>query len=188
MKIVGVSGSKIGTKTRIALEYVMKGIKDKYPYVETAILDLAEYDVQFSDGRAYWEYEGDTKFVAETIMDADAIIFGTPIFQASIPAPLKNIFDLLPGGAFQDKVAAIVVTAGTSKHYLVAEQHLKPILSYMKAHIVPSYVFIEQKDFHQKEIINDDILIRIKQLAEETVLLTESFAKIKERKEAEYGL
>ena len=85
MKIVGLSGFKIGTETRIAMEYALKILKDKYPTVESTLIDLAEYDVQFSDGRAYWEYEGDTKFVAETIMDADAIIFGTPIFQASIP-------------------------------------------------------------------------------------------------------
>ncbi len=187
MKIVGLSGSKIGTKTRIAMEYALKILKDKYPTVETTLIDLAEYDVQFSDGRAYWEYEGDTKFVAETIMDADAIIFGTPIFQASIPATLKNIFDLLPEGAFQDKVASIIVTAGTPKHYLVAEQQLKPILSYMKAQIVQSYVFIEAKDFYRKQIINDDILFRLERLVEDTVMLTETFAKMKEKKEAEYG-
>lgn len=66
------------------------------------LIDLAEYDIQFSDGRDYWEYEGDTRYVARTVMEADAIIIGTPIFQASIPATLKNIFDLLPFSAFRD--------------------------------------------------------------------------------------
>ena len=61
----------------------------------------------FSDGRNYWEYEGDTKYVTETIMAADAIIIGTPVFQASIPAHLKNIFDLLPVNAFRDKVVSM---------------------------------------------------------------------------------
>lgn len=55
-------------------------------------------------------------------------------------------------------------TAGTSKHYLMVEQQLKPILSYMKAHTVPTYVFIEEKDFHRKEITNDDVLFRIDRL------------------------
>ncbi|MEG0288134.1 MAG: NAD(P)H-dependent oxidoreductase [Carnobacterium sp.] len=59
-------------------------------------MDLAEYEMVFSDGRNYWEYDGDTKYIAETIMAADAIIIGTSTFQASIPATLKNIFDLLP--------------------------------------------------------------------------------------------
>jgi FMN reductase len=72
------------------------------------------------------DYEGDTAFVTKKIMEADAIVIGTPIFQASIPATLKNIFDLLPVNAFRDKVVSVLVTAGSSKHYLVPEQQLKP--------------------------------------------------------------
>ncbi|HEY2421940.1 MAG TPA: NADPH-dependent FMN reductase, partial [Neobacillus sp.] len=117
----------------------------------------------------------------------DAIILGTPIFQASIPATLKNIFDLLPVNAFRDKVVSMLVTAGTPKHYLVAEQQLKPILAYMKAQIVHTYVFIEERDFHRKEIVNDDVLFRIERLAEDTVVLTETFTKIRQAKEANYG-
>jgi FMN reductase len=186
MKIVGLSGSKVGTKTRTAMDYTVKAVAEKYPGTEITLIDLADYDVQFSDGRNYWEYEGDTKYVAQTIMEADAIIIGTPVFQASIPATLKNIFDLLPVNAFRDKVVSMLVTAGSSKHYLIAEQHLKPILAYMKAQIVQTYVFIEEKDFYRKEITNDDVLFRIQRLVEDTVVLTETFTKIREAKEAEY--
>ncbi|WP_033827903.1 NADPH-dependent FMN reductase [Bacillus andreraoultii] len=187
MKIVGLSGSKVGSKTRTAMNATMKELKEKYSEVELTLIDLAEYDVQFSDGRNYLEYEGDTKYVTETIMDADAIIIGTPIFQASIPATLKNIFDLLPERAFEGKVVSIIVTAGSSKHYLVAEQQLKPILSYMKAQVIQSYVFIEEKDFYRKEIINDDVFFRIQRLVEDTVVLTDTYGKIRAEKEAEYG-
>lgn len=186
MKIVGLSGSIVGSKTRTAMNAVAKEIAEKYPEVEFQLIDLAEYQVQFSDGRNYLEYEGDTAFVTKQIMEADAIMIGTPVFQASIPATLKNIFDLLPEKAFWDKVVSIIMTAGSPKHYLIAEQQLKPILSYMKAQMVQSYVFIEEKDFHRKEIVNDDVLFRIQRLIEDTVVLTETYAKIRKAKEAEY--
>ncbi|MEH7391603.1 NADPH-dependent FMN reductase [Bacillus sp. JJ1503] len=186
MKIVGLSGSKVGSKTRTAMNYTLKSASDKYPDAKITLIDLAEFEVQFSDGRNYWEYAGDTKYVAEKIMEADAIIIGTPVFQASIPATLKNIFDLLPVNAFRDKVVSMLVTAGTPKHYLMAEQQLKPILAYMKAQIVQTYVFIEEKDFQRKEITNDDVLFRIERLVEDTVVLTETYAKIRKAKEAEY--
>src|SRR5690606_9742152 len=109
-----------------------------------------------------------------------------PIFQASIPATLKNIFDLLPERAFEDKVVSIIVTAGSSKHFLVAEQHLKPILTYMKAQLVQSYVFIEEKDFYRKEIINDDILFRIDRLVEDTIILLETYTSIRKQRGAQY--
>jgi FMN reductase len=187
MKIVLLSGSKVGSKTRTALNYAQKVLTEKYSDVETTLIDLGEYDVEFSDGRNYLEYEGDTGVVTKSIMEADAILIGTPIFQASIPGTLKNIFDLLPVSAFRDKVAGMLVTAGSSKHYLVAEHQLKPILAYMKALIVQTYVFIEEKDFHRKEIVNDDALIRIQHLVEDTVLLMKTYTKLREEKEAEYG-
>ncbi|MFP3360314.1 NAD(P)H-dependent oxidoreductase, partial [Planococcus sp. SIMBA_143] len=91
-----LSGSKVGSKTRTAMNYTITKLQEKYPEMETELLDLADYDIQFSDGRNYLDYEGDTGYVTKTIMEADAVIIGTPIFQASIPATLKNIFDLLP--------------------------------------------------------------------------------------------
>lgn len=187
MKIVLISGSNVGSKTRTAMDYVKKATTEKYPDAETTLIDLAEYDVKFSDGRNYLEYEGDTAYVTKTVMEADALIIGTPIFQASIPATLKNVFDLLPVHAFQDKVAGIIVTAGSAKHYLIAESQLKPILGYMKAQIVQTYVFAEEQDFHRKEIINDDVMLRIDRLVEDTVLLTETYTKIREEKEEAYG-
>ncbi|MBB4826651.1 FMN reductase [Sporosarcina luteola] len=186
MKIVVLAGSIVGSKTRTAAAAAVSLLKDNYPQHDVTLLDLAEYSIQFSDGRNYFEYDGDTKLVTETIMEADALIIGTPTFQASIPATLKNIFDLLPVNAFRDKVVSTIVTAGTPKHYLMVEQQLKPVLAYMKAHIVPTYVFIEEKDFFRKEIVNDDILFRLERLVEDTVLTAEAFEGIRQKKDAEY--
>lgn len=186
MKIIGISGSIVGSKTRAAMNYLSQEISEKYPDAEFTLIDLAEYNIQFSDGRNYLEYDGDTGYIAKEIMDADAIVIGTPIFQASIPGTLKNIFDLLPVGAFRDKVVSMLITAGSSKHFLVPEQQLKPILAYMKAQIVQSYVFIEEKDFHRKEIMNDDVIFRIERLVEDTIVLAEAYQTIRKAKEEEY--
>ncbi|RYG73451.1 NAD(P)H-dependent oxidoreductase [Lentibacillus lipolyticus] len=186
MKVVGLSGSIVGSKTRTAMDYAVKTASEKYPEAEVTLIDLAEYDIPFSDGRNYLEYEDDAGYVTQTLMEADAILIGTPIFQASIPATLKNIFDLLPDSAFRDKVVSMFVTAGSSKHYLIAEQQLKPILTYMKAQIVQTYVFMEEQDFYRKKIINEDVLFRIERLVEDTVVLTETYKRIQEEKEATY--
>ncbi|WP_054705037.1 NADPH-dependent FMN reductase [Bacillus sp. JCM 19041] len=186
MNVVALSGSVVGSKTRTAIDEVVRTFEEKYPETNVQLIDLADYNIQFSDGRNYLEYEGDTGFVAKALMDADAIIIGSPIFQASIPGALKNIFDLLPVQAFTDKIAGIVMTAGSAKHYLVAEQQLKPILGYMKAQIVQSYVFAEEKDFLQKQIVNNDVSFRIKRLVEDTYVLAITYAKIREEQEDAY--
>ncbi|WP_018934253.1 NADPH-dependent FMN reductase [Gracilibacillus lacisalsi] len=186
MKVVAIAGSIVGSKTKTAIQYATDQLLDKYPDAEVTLLDLAEYDMQFSDGRNYLDYQGDTKKVTETIMEADALLIGTPIFQASIPGSLKNIFDLLPVGGLEGKVASMIVTAGSQRHYLIPEQQLKPILGYMKAQIVQSYVYIEDVDFYRKEITNDDVKFRIERLVEDTMTLARTYQRILEEKEAEY--
>lgn len=186
MNIVILNGSIIGSNTKTAMEKVKEMFHDVEQDLAITFLNLADYEIQFSDGRNYIYYEGDTKYVTETIMKADGIIVGTPVFQDSIPGTLKNIFDLLPVDAFRNKVVGMVVTAGTSKHYLIAEQQLKPILSYMKANIVPTYVFIQEEDILRKEIINDDVIFRIERLIEDVLMMIEMHREIRAKKDSEY--
>lgn len=167
MKVVGLVGTVTGEKTRMVMDVVMDIVRKTYPDAETILLDLARLNVVFCDGRPYEKYEGDTKLLIDAILEADGLLIGTPVFQASIPGALKNVFDLLPPGALEGKVAAIVVTAGTAKHYLVAEYHLKPILVYLKAQIVSNFVFIEEKDFQQNKMNNEEVLKRLEQLVKE---------------------
>lgn len=186
MNIVVVSSASIGTKTQTVAQKVVQLIQNRYPEESPVLLDLKELDIQFSDGRNYLDYSGDTAYLTKTVMDADLLFFASPTFQASIPATLKNIFDLLPQKALYRKTAAIVMTAGAPKHFLVAEMQLKPILSYMKANIVPNYVFIEEKDFAQKQIINDDVLLRLETLVENTMVLARTYQEIWRKEEDSY--
>lgn len=187
MKTIFLSGSRVGSKTLISMKKLQKTYQEKYPENETIFLDLKDYTIEFSDGRNFLDYDGDTGFVTQEIMSADIIFIGSPTFQASIPATLKNIFDLLPPKAFEDKTLGILMTAGSDKHYLIGETQLKPILGYMKANIVPRYVFIKDTDILNQEITNDDVLFRMEQLVENTVVLAESYQLIREKTEEDYG-
>lgn len=169
MKIIGISGSIVGSRTRVAVMYTLSKIKEKLPDVEVELVDLAAFQIEFSDGRDFRDYNGDTRTLIEKIMTADAYIIGSPTYQSSIPGVLKNVFDLLPVDSFKDKVIGIVSTAGSEKHYLVAEYQLKPILQYMKAVVVQKYVFVEEKHFHNGEIVADDIAYRLDRLAQDTL-------------------
>ena len=187
MNIVGIAGSIVGSKTRIAVTQVLNRIKEQQQDIAVELIDLAQYQVQFSDGRDFRDYNGDTQTVIEKIMAADAYIIGTPTFQSSIPGTLKNIFDLLPVNGFKDKVIGVVSTAGSEKHYLMVEHHLKPILNYMKAVVVPKYVFIEERSFHREEIVDDDTVFRLNRLADDTLDLMNAIKAVIKAREDAYG-
>lgn len=187
MKILGLSGSRVGATTRTAMDHAMAALGALDPTIETELLDLAELDIAFADGRGPLEHTGDTLRLVQALLDADAVLLGTPVFQASIPGALKNVLDLLPPAAFRDTVVGMLVTAGSPRHYLVAEQHLRPVLTYMKAQLVQDYVFVESRAVHRGRVVDDDAAMRIDRLVEDLVLLTRATQRMREERDAAYA-
>ncbi|AMC92726.1 FMN reductase [Erysipelothrix larvae] len=172
MNIVALIGSVSGKKTKTALNTVMNCFDDVHTKTS---LNIGEYALQFSDGRPIWEYNEDTQTLINTILACDILIVGTPTYQTSIPGALKNVFDLLPPNALKNKVVGIVALAGSSKHYLMVESQLKPILAYMGAFLVQKYVFIEDADFEDGIIANTNILHRIHQLCYDSMFMAKTY-------------
>lgn len=178
MKILGINGSVFGFKTKAALE-AMRFSED----VEYEIIDLSQTKLMFADGRDFREYDEITRNVVQKVLDADALVIGTPIFNASIPGALKNLLDLLPINSIKDKTVGAIVTAGSNKHYLVAQYHLFPILEYMKASTIARYVFITDQAYEKSELKDDDIYFRLKALSRD---LENNVISVRKEYEARY--
>ncbi|MFD2628518.1 NADPH-dependent FMN reductase [Oceanobacillus kapialis] len=172
MKLVGISGSVVGDKTSQAVHDVLMAAKSFDSSLETELIDLKEYDIEIVRGFPLVSYNQDTWDVVNKITSADALVFGSPIYQASISGVLKNLFDHLPVDAFKSKVTGMVTTGGVEKHFLVSEYQLKPILSYLKG-MVPTYsVFVHNDDFNDdNEITNKLVNERITKLSQEMLQL-----------------
>lgn len=174
MKIVGINASLSGAKTARALDII------KFNEADYRLVNLKDLKMSFADGRDYREYDNDNKEIIQALIDADGILIGTPIYQASIPGVLKNLFDLLPPNALQGKTVGLIVTAGSPRHYLVAEHQIMPILHYLKTNVITKYVFLEPSDFND-DTINDDISLRIETL-EKTMLEEVKIRKEQDKK------
>lgn len=176
----------MGRKTRIATQAIYQLLGELASGHELTYINLQDKCIDMSDGRHFLDYKGDTLELTQAIMESDVIMIGSPIFQASIPGNLKNVFDLLPQNALLGKTVSLVITAGSQKHFLVGEQHLKPILSYMKANLLPNYVFLVDTDFGAERIENDDIQLRLKKLVEDTLLLADTYQMMQSLQEQSY--
>lgn len=173
MKLLGISGTILGSKTAAAVDASLDVVRNKYPDIEVDFLDMRHYkNVQFCDGSNISDYNEDTQKVIEMITTADFYIIGTPIFQSSITGVLKNLFDLVPVPKISNKVMGFIATGGTSHHYLVVENQLKPIAGYFRAYVAPGHVYIHDEHFdEQQQIANEDIIARIEKLADEVVFM-----------------
>lgn len=177
MKVIGVAGELTGWKSTVVLHNVLEAAKDHNSKIDTELIEMKEYDIEFARGEPLSYYNDDTWHVVNKIMSADIIVFGTPIYQASITGALKNLIDHFPVDAFRKKVTGIITTGAVEKHFLVSEYQLKPILSYLKGLVPTTNVFVHSDSFNEvNEIVDEDAFSRIKTLAEEMLILQKNIA------------
>ncbi|MFB1051953.1 NADPH-dependent FMN reductase [Paraliobacillus sp. JSM ZJ581] len=178
MKIVGVSGALAGWKTNVMVHHVLEATKQIDSNTVTELIDLRDVDIEFVRGEPLAFYNDDTFQVVNKIIEADIVIFGTPIYQASITGALKNLLDHLPVNSLKQKVTGIVTTGSIDKHFLVSEYHLKPILSYLKGLVPTISIFAHNDSFNDiNEIIDASLMDRIDALATEVIQLQASLKK-----------
>ncbi|MBS7344968.1 MAG: NAD(P)H-dependent oxidoreductase [Caryophanon sp.] len=163
MKILLVDGTIFGRKTGVLLETIQQSIAKYNANYELEILSFSKLKHQILDGSPL---NDDMKYMIQQFEQADAYVFASPIFQASIPGVLKNAFDMIPPKAMRYKPAAIVANGGTTQHHMVIEHQLKPILDYFRTLVTPNYVYTHGAHFNdQNEIIDEDVLARLDELA-----------------------
>lgn len=83
----------------------------------------------------------------EQVSTADGLIVVTPVFAASYSGLFKMFFDVLDVDALNGMPTIIAATAGTARHSLVLDHALRPLLSYLRAVVVPTGVFAATEDF-----------------------------------------
>jgi FMN reductase len=85
-----------------------------------------------------------------TVLDADAVVVGTPVYKASFSGVLKTFLDLLPQDGLAGKLVLPLATGGSQSHMLALDYALRPVLASLgPRHILPSiYATSEQLPWH----------------------------------------
>jgi FMN reductase len=111
------------------------------------LIDLGTLDLGFADGTPAADLDDDTATTIAAIDSAGAVILATPIYRGSLTGSLKNLLDLTPVPALQGKVVGIVAMGASDHHYLGAERHLRDVLAFFGAVVMPVAVYLNGADF-----------------------------------------
>jgi FMN reductase len=87
------------------------------------------------------------------VLEADAVVVGTPVYKASFSGVLKAFLDLLPQDGLAGKLVLPVATGGSQSHMLALDYALRPVLASMgPRHILPSiYAMTKQLPWHPEQ-------------------------------------
>ena len=75
------------------------------------------------------------------------MLCATPVYRGSMTGTLKNLLDHVPVEALRDKPVAIVAMGASDHHYLGAERHLRDVLAFFGALVVPTACYLSSRDF-----------------------------------------
>jgi FMN reductase len=141
VKITAINGSMTaGGNTRILIEAILDGAGDR----DAELVELA--------GSATTTVQA----AASAIHSANAVVFASPIYRASIGAPLKTLLERLPRGMhgeaaapLQGRAVAIAATGSTLHHYLALNELRNVLAGFFCAHVVPPGVYVPSEGFDE---------------------------------------
>ncbi len=111
------------------------------------LIDLGTLDLGFANGTPPADLADDTAPTIAAIEAAKAVILATPVYRGSLSGSLKNLIDLTPVPALQAKVVGIVAMGASDHHFLGAERHLRDVLAFFGAVVMPVAVYLNSADF-----------------------------------------
>jgi FMN reductase len=114
---------------------------------QTDLINLADCRISFADGRPPDKYEDDTGATVARVGSADAVILASPVYRGSFTGALKNLLDHLPIEALAGKPVGIIAMGATNHHYLGVDWHLRDVLAWFGALVVPTSVYLASSDF-----------------------------------------
>lgn len=89
----------------------------------------------------------DVTAVIETIAEASILVLVTPIYRATYSGVLKVLFDQLPAGGLEGKVAVLAATAGGPAHFLALDTGMRSLVASLGGWTVPTVTYAGPSDF-----------------------------------------
>ena len=124
------------------------------PSATGTVLSLADHRVSFADGRPLDRYGDDSARVVGAIAAADLVVLASPVYRGSLTGALKNLLDLVPVEALRGKPTGIVAMGASPHHYLGVDWHLRAVLAWFGALVVPTSVYLESADFQDGALVS----------------------------------
>jgi FMN reductase len=95
-----------------------------------------------------------TDAAVDAVEEAAAVVFGSPVYRASIAHPLKDMLDHLPRGMWREDRAPLrgkpvcIVATGASLHHFLALDDLRNVLAgFFTARVVPPGLCVPRDGF-----------------------------------------
>jgi FMN reductase len=111
---------------------------------DARVISLAGKRLAFGSGRP--GYQDDGAAIIRELIAANAVIVATPVYDGVVSDSLSNLLYHLPVEAVASKPIGIIAIGGTHDHFVGIDRHLRNVLVWWDALIMPASVHLEATD------------------------------------------
>src|SRR3954447_7580297 len=154
-----------------AIDYAAEVARAEDTGAAVDILNLADTAIDICDGRALDSYGEATRQAIARISGAGSVLIGAPVYRASYPGVLKNLLDIAPVEALQNKPVGILAMGGSPHHYLAVDTQLRGVLGWFGALVAPTGVYVTGGDFKDGQLASESARTDLTALTDTLVLL-----------------
>lgn len=152
MKLTIVSGgTTTPSSTRLLAdrltESLTKQLGDGGEQLEVHVVELRDVAVDIAKNMVTGFAGPRLQAELDAVTGADGVIAVTPVYSASYSGLFKSFFDVIDSGALAGTPVLIGATGGTPRHSLALEHALRPLLSYLRATMMPTGVYAASQDW-----------------------------------------
>jgi FMN reductase len=147
-RVLAIDGSPTGSgRTRTVLDAILAGADSAG--ATARVLTLSETSVPDA---------------VAAFADADAFVFGSPVYRASFAAPLKSLLDALPRGMWGEteapitgRAVAIALTGATWHHYLALDGLRSVLAGFFAAHVLTPGLYVPGEGFDEHKALQGPV-------------------------------
>lgn len=145
--LVGLAGSfNRPSRTRVLVETAVAAAAQRFG-VAGEVHDLIDVGPTLGSARSYAELDTQGRRVVDRMVDADALVVGSPTYKGSYTGLFKHLIDLFDPLSLRGKPVLLAATGGGDRHALMVEHQLRPLFGFFMAHALPTAVFASDRDF-----------------------------------------
>ncbi|HEX4817277.1 MAG TPA: FMN reductase [Nonomuraea sp.] len=135
------------SSTRLLADRLTEAVTRRLGHADVRVIELRELAVDVANAFVTGFPNTRLRAAMESVERADGLIAVTPIFSGSYSGLFKSFFDVLDNSALAGKPTLIAATGGTARHSLALEHALRPLLTYLRAVVVPTAVYAASEDW-----------------------------------------
>lgn len=145
--IVGFSGNIARpSSTRRFVETVTETLA-RQSGLEHAVFDVEDLGASLAAARSVADLDPAARRVIRTIIEAEALVIGSPTYKGSYTGLFKHVIDLLDPSDLRGKPIILTATGGGDRHSLVVEHQLRPLFAFFEAFVTPTAIYASGRDF-----------------------------------------